>query len=146
MTRLLHLGAREYVLLAAALVLVPLTALRLRVAGFTRRSRPPALAQSPPRTGETEIVRATAHMVAAAAHCYGASCLPQSIALQWLLRQQGIATRLCFGVRKDGGVLDAHAWVEYRGQPLIDSPAVHGKFAVLEPSDPNRPTAHRGAP
>jgi hypothetical protein len=48
-------------------------------------------------------------------------------------------------VRKDVGVLAAHAWVEYRGQPLIDSPAVHDRFAVLEPANSSQPTA-RGGP
>lgn len=144
MTRFRHLRTRDFGLLAAALALLPLTALRLRVAGFTRRTDA-AAADLPPRDGETEIVRATAHMVAAAAHFYRASCLPQSITLQSLLRRQGIATRLCVGVRKDAGVLAAHAWVEYRGQPLIDSPAVHDRFAVLEPANSSRPKA-RGAP
>jgi hypothetical protein len=140
-TRLRHLTARDLGLLAAALALLPVTILRLRVAGFTRQ----AAADRPPRAGEAEIVRATEHMVAAAAQFYRASCLPQSITLQWLLKRQGIATRLCVGVRKNAGVLAAHAWVEYRGQPLIDSPAVHDHYAVLEPADSSRPKA-RGVP
>jgi len=140
-----HLRAREYGLLAAALIVLPLTVLRLRLAGFSRRPGSP-VADLPPRAGEAEVVRATAHMVAAAAHVYRASCMPQSITLQWLLRRQGIATRLCVGVRKDDGMLAAHAWVEHRGQPLIDSPAVHDRFAVLEPPDSTRPTAHRSTP
>jgi hypothetical protein len=46
------------------------------------------------------------------------SCLPRSILLWWLLRRQGILTRLRLGVKGNGKAVRAHAWVELRGRPL----------------------------
>lgn len=60
-----------------------------------------------------------------------ASCLPRSIVLQRILRREGIATDIRVGVRKADGVLDGHAWVEYHGLPVSDTPDVHQRFTVL---------------
>jgi hypothetical protein len=75
-------------------------------------------------------------MVAAAAEYgpYRASCLPQALVLQWLLRRDGIRGELRYGVKKLNHAVTAHCWVELEGEPLIDSPVVHRHFAVLEPS------------
>ena len=150
--RLRSLTGREGVLLAAALVLLPLTALRLRVTGFGRLSSMTAPGgddgRAPAPTGEASRVRATARMVAAAAHHgpFHASCLPQSLVVQWLLRRQGIPSRLQLGVRKESGVLAAHAWVEYRGEPVIDSPDVRRRFAAFGPDEPDPRPAPRSTP
>ncbi len=150
--RLRRLTGREGVLLAAALVLLPLTALRLRVTGFGRLSSMAAPGgeggHAPAATGDASRVRATARMVAAAAHHgpFHATCLPQSLVVQWLLRRQGIPSRLQLGVRKENGVLGAHAWVEYRGEPVIDSPDVRRRFAAFGPAEPERRPAPRGTP
>lgn len=45
-------------------------------------------------------------------------CLPQSLALQALLRRQGLSAELRIGVRRADGKLQAHAWVEHAGSPL----------------------------
>ncbi len=40
-------------------------------------------------------------------------CLPQALAVQWLLSRKGKSTELHIGVRKDAaGELAAHAWLE----------------------------------
>jgi hypothetical protein len=87
-------------------------------------------------------------MVAAAARHspFGGTCLPQSLVLQWLLQAQGIQTELQLGVRKDGGVLGAHAWVEYRGQPLLETADVRRRFAAFEPARSAPRPAPRGVP
>ena len=75
-----------------------------------------------------------ARLVAAATQ-YGphrASCLPVTLTLSWLLRRQGIMTDLRLGVRKVAARLEAHAWVEYQGLPLIDDPDVHERFAAFD--------------
>lgn len=41
-----------------------------------------------------------------------ATCLRESLVLYALLRRRGAAPKLCLGVKKDNGRLDAHAWVE----------------------------------
>ena len=83
--------------------------------------------------------RQTAVIVAAAARYvpYRANCLPTSLVLRYFLLRQGIQADLRVGVRKaDGGRLDAHAWVEHMGQPLIDQPDVHQRFAPFHQAIP----------
>lgn len=119
-------------LLVRALVALPLMALGLRVLGvrrmlaFAERAAP----SDRPGADERDVVRATSRLVAAAARHgpYRASCLPMALTLKRLLGRRGIATELRIGVAPVRGELDAHAWLEYRGQPLIDGPDVHGRF------------------
>lgn len=76
--------------------------------------------------------RKIASLVAAASRHgpYRANCLPTSLALRRMLLCRGIKANLRVGVRKiAGGKLEAHAWVEHEGQPLIDKPDVHQRFA-----------------
>lgn len=140
-TGLLRLSWRERGLLAAALVLLPMTAAALRAGGFrhlrSQAAVPATRRRAPGQPSEAAVTQSTARMVAAASHYgpYRATCLPQSLVLQWMLRRQGIGTELRFGVRRAGGALDAHCWVEHQGRPLIDSPLVYSKFAPLARSD-----------
>jgi hypothetical protein len=126
------LPAAHRLLLVRALVTLPLTALGLRVLGVRRMLAFAERAASADRNvaDERDVVRATSRLVAAAARHgpYRASCLPVALALKRLLARRGIATELRIGVASAGGELDAHAWLEYRGQPLIDGPDVHGRF------------------
>jgi hypothetical protein len=124
-----RLSWAERWLLVQALFLLPLTAVALRwlglrrwqaaLAGLVRIDEPPVGSQV-----ETAVqqVQATARMVRAAAWYspYRASCLQQSLVLWWLLRRQGIHSDLRIGVRKEGGRLEAHAWVEHSGTVLND--------------------------
>jgi hypothetical protein len=51
-------------------------------------------------------------------------CLVRSVALQRLLESHGITgSRICIGVRRRDGTLEAHAWVEYAGRILGDENA-----------------------
>lgn len=53
-----------------------------------------------------------------------ATCLPQALTAQVLLRRYGYAADLKIGVaREDGGRLEAHAWVESAGQIVIGGSA-----------------------
>lgn len=53
------------------------------------------------------------------------TCLPRSAALYWLLERVGHEAELRIGVRKDGEVLRAHAWVECAGEVLeVHEPAL----------------------
>lgn len=56
------------------------------------------------------------------------SCLPRSLTLWFQLRRRGIGSDLCIGVRRDGGQLEAHAWVECGGCALNDSADVRQRF------------------
>ena len=148
LTRLRRLSRREIRLLAASMLLLPATAAALRLVGFGRLHALTSARPARRRHGaeEDDRVRDTARMVAAAArHApVGGTCLPHSLVLQWLLRRQGIATRLQLGVRKDQGVVGAHAWVEYHGKPLNDLPDVHERFAAFDSAGRAPRTAPRG--
>jgi hypothetical protein len=53
-------------------------------------------------------------------------CLPQAMALQWMLRVRGIGATLLIGVlpgSRSGGIDDLHAWVVRHGELLIGQTA-----------------------
>ena len=57
-------------------------------------------------------------------------CLARAVALQRLLRREGIGgSRVRVGVRRVEGCLDAHAWVELNGLVLGDRVERVGGFA-----------------
>jgi hypothetical protein len=136
-----RLSRRERGLLAQALVMIPLTALALRVVGLGRwRSalghltparRPPGARPAP---DFENLPRITARMVrVAAAHGLSTgNCLSQSLVLWWLLRRQGIEGELKFGARKGGAALEAHAWVELASVALNDGDDVRARFTPFE--------------
>ena len=68
-------------------------------------------------------VRLARHVERAAARLpFPSKCLPQAMALSWMLRRRGIAHTLIFAVRPPEmrGAADAlHAWVEVAGKRLI---------------------------
>ena len=72
---------------------------------------------------------------------FAGRCLARSLTLWWLLQRRGIATDLRFGVRQQEGRFEAHAWVEYRGQPLTLDPKVQQHYVVFDV--PIWPTAMR---
>jgi hypothetical protein len=69
--------------------------------------------------------------VAARNHVRPMTCLRQSLALQRLLWERGVEAELKFGVRKMEGELQAHAWLEWEGEPVGDMALTAGEFAVL---------------
>jgi len=60
------------------------------------------------------------------------TCLPHSLALWWLLRRYGVEAKLFLGVGKDAPEFIAHAWIEYQGEVLNDSPDVRQRYAVFD--------------
>lgn len=134
--------------------LLPLVALRLRVAGLQatarwldrrstatttrRRHDPAAAAAGAVRARElAEVVRTAAVFVP------DATCLRRALVLRHLLRRQGIATAVQIGVRPEGGGLAFHAWVEVDGE-VVSEPAgrVEG-FVPLDVNDPRWPLSDR---
>jgi transglutaminase superfamily protein len=139
LAKLCRLTGRERRIFFLALVLMPTIAIGLRLFGFRRVQM--ALVWGKPGTEvETDIRRASfravevARLVAAAARHgpYRASCLPVSLTLGWLLHGQGIRTQLRLGVRKVAARLEAHAWIEHQGVPLIDTPEIYDRFAAFD--------------
>jgi hypothetical protein len=59
------------------------------------------------------------------------TCLTRSLALQALLRRQGLEADLRIGVRRVAGQLRAHAWVEHAGMPVGEREGVDRTFLPL---------------
>lgn len=72
-----------------------------------------------------------ARLVRIAAHrgIPGSTCLPQALVLWTLLRRHGFDAAIHFGVRKNAGALEAHAWVEIEGRVLNDTDDVGERFS-----------------
>lgn len=138
------LTAEERRIFLRALVLLPIVALGLRLRGLQvvravlvgRKAFIAADVAGEPLARANAVAR----LVAAAARYgpYRAKCLPVSLTLAWLLQRQGITTNLRLGVRKAVSRLEAHAWLEFQGVPLIDAPEVGDRFAAFDPIPPAR--------
>lgn len=141
-SKFLQLSPHERWLFVQTLLLLPLTAVALRLIGFARWQSVIArftLRRQPLVEDASSLVgraRQAAHMVRAVARRlpFDSTCLPQSLAVWWLLRRQGTESDLRIGVRKEGGLLKAHAWVEYRGVIVHGGNDVHRQFVTLEPA------------
>ncbi len=141
--QLKSLSIQEWRVLLASLVLLPITALFLQLSGVRRTRKLMSFFLFSCKTqqdlGEAEVrdVRVVARMVSVAARygIYRANCLKQSLVLWWLLARCGIVSEIRIGVQKEqGGGLNAHAWVEYGGQPLSQPKDIHEKFSAFETS------------
>jgi hypothetical protein len=121
------------------MILLPLMALVLRLAGLRRCQCIFSLLYNPVRKTEppeSTLVRALhiSRLVGLAVRHGGrpATCLQRSLALLWLLRRNGISSELHIGTRKEDGRLEAHAWIEIEGVVLNDSGDVRCRY---EPFD-----------
>jgi hypothetical protein len=122
------LSLNEWRWLLAALVLLPAAGVSLRraglrwtierferfLAGHRERSSPAASAADAAAIGR-------AVRLAAVYGPYHARCLPRAVVLWTLLRRRSLDGEMTIGVRKTGGKLEAHAWVELDGVALAQS-------------------------
>jgi hypothetical protein len=127
-------------------VLLPAISLSLKMRGF--RTTQQALQnfsvsrerekRSGQRAPEGERVKLAVRMVSAAArHGLGrSSCLERSLALWWLLRQEGIASSVRIGARKTDGRFEAHAWVEHEGVALNEPQQEHRHYSTFDAAFP----------
>lgn len=116
-------SAQDWLVLAQAWWGLLLIDLGLRLLPFQRLQRlSAARIASPPQSPEAipALIEHLHRLVSIAAnhHLYPMTCLRQTLVLQRLLAQRGIVAKLEIGVRKDAGLLAAHAWLEYCGQPI----------------------------
>lgn len=83
---------------------------------------------------ELKEARAAARMIEAAARhgIVRGNCLSQSVALWWILLRRGLPVELRIGARRAGRGLEAHAWVELRGEMVNDTEEVRESYATLE--------------
>lgn len=151
MTNLVKLGQvpwRDRMLIFQSVLLLPVLDWGLTLLGYAR-VRGGLEKISPLQTShmhclEPEMLqraREIARIVAIGAEhgLYKATCLRRSVLVWWFLRQEGIQSRICFGVRLNNQQLEAHAWVEVQDTVINDSSEIRSIFRVLEESFP--PTA-----
>lgn len=122
----------------AALALLPVVDILLRLGSWQRCERWARrwARQGQSRTGNgTRLApRRIAWLVERAAHdCpWPATCLRRSLLLWAFLLRSGVASELRLGFRNSNGRFEAHAWVEWNGVPLNDTPDVRTRYAVPE--------------
>jgi hypothetical protein len=66
------------------------------------------------------------------------TCLRRSMTLLRELRRQGLDADLCLGVRRAEHGVEAHAWLEIRGEVVNDDPAEVRSYAALGAGDAER--------
>ena len=111
-----------------------LVKISLRTRGFSRtigwiRRRVEGVPEVAPV--DIEAIKRIEYTVAMAGAFYPgrALCLEQSLVLYYLLRRRGIAVSYCQGTQPHP--FQAHAWVEYRGEPINDIAEHVKRFARL---------------
>jgi hypothetical protein len=112
LVKFLHLPWQDKVLAAEAAFALVALKVGLRVGGM--RACTTLMGSARPRRGAPPSPEELARVglaVKRAASPVGLTCLPQSLAVMWLLRRRGIAAELRFGAKLGAGSLDAHAWV-----------------------------------
>ena len=131
-----------------AAVLLPLVQVSLRLRGYNRthtslqRRLNPANLEASPSADVPEQAHKTCRMVRAALHYSPASftCLEESLTLWYLLRKQGVSSRLRIGVCKMDGKFEAHAWVELGGEALNQPEQLHRHYAAFDKEFAEPPT------
>jgi transglutaminase superfamily protein len=126
-----RLSVRDVLVLAEAIVLTPCIEIGLRAVALDRLL--PTIGRQRPLSAHvvTDLER-TARLVEAFFRHYPfrPSCLKKSLVLLRLARRRGMPAELRIGVRKDGGELLAHAWIECAGRTVLPGDAT-GQYQPL---------------
>jgi hypothetical protein len=133
---LLSFSARDWLLFIQAWSLLLIVDIALRTLPFRKVQH--WIASAHPMKGANEdqaltaIQRSSLFLDRAARyHLYPMTCLRRALGLHWLLSKQGIHADLHFGVRREQGKLQAHAWLEYKGQPIDARDALPQQYMPL---------------
>jgi hypothetical protein len=75
-------------------------------------------------------------------------CLPRALSLYQCLRREGLPVQLVFGVRPGLRIEEGHAWLQMRGEPLLEpADRMQGFVPVfLHPPAPPTPRNRGGFP
>ena len=133
------LTLRERLLFLQLLLLLPLTNLALKILGLKKLTEiaskfPTRRKQENSGPDAANKARRLAYLVSAASRhgLYHATCLRQSLLIWWLLRWQGIHSKLQIGVKKDDDQVFAHAWVEVNDEVINDGDEVEQVFSPFD--------------
>jgi len=128
--RLMTLSLSDWQILFSASFLLPAVALSLKFFGLKQtqsiitQHTETLISISEPTHQKLQEAKNIARLVHICAKFgpYRANCLKQALVLWYYLKKKGIPSRLHIGIRRNQNqLLDAHAWLECAGQPLIDS-------------------------
>ena len=126
--------------LIEAVFILPAARVLLWTVGYGRTMqvlRPPRRAESSIATGvvavpDAVVVVASAVSTLARLGPFRSRCLARSITIRRMAGRRGHAVSVVMGVAQpQSGRLPAHAWVEYRGVPVNDTPDVRARYVVL---------------
>lgn len=134
--KLIRLPWRDKLLLAGSALLLPGFKMALCVFSFHTVFRiVKAVSPSVPESSrvDSDLTERVAWAVQLAAHCLpGMSCLPQALVARLILGWYRQPCRLRIGVAKaEGGMLEAHAWVERGGCVLVGGGESSARFVPL---------------
>jgi len=125
--RLRDLHGRDVIVIAEAILLLPIVQLGVRVAGLQRTAEwagrlvgrriglEPAVWDAPKIQRIAQLVRASCRRWP-----IGATCLDRSLVTMVLLGRRRIPVTICIGFHKGEGV-EGHAWVEHNAIPLAET-------------------------
>ena len=124
-------------LMVEAIGLLSVTTLALRLFGFQRTqaalTRSNRTRRAAPSSPQPAAARIAAIVASAGRYSIGhPRCLPQALALQWLMRRQGLPAELRIGVRQQEDHMEAHAWVECEGAAFDVAGGGYRGFAPFE--------------
>jgi Transglutaminase-like superfamily len=132
----LSFSIQDWILLAQAWSLLLAIDIGLRILPFRKVQswlKPPPQEEISAIQAETVIRRSTEFLdLAARHHLYPMTCLRRSLTLQWLLAKGGLDAAVQFGVRRENGTLQAHAWLDYQGRVIDKTPIPADQFAKLK--------------
>jgi hypothetical protein len=140
LAQLHQLTLTEWWILLVSLVMLPVVAFNLSRKGY-RGTRQWLSRWIPQRTettlaGKQQLQQAEniSRLVSIAANHgpYRANCLKKSLVAWWLLERRGIHPEFMIGVNKDADQFNAHAWLEYQGNILIDADDVRQRFVAFD--------------
>lgn len=133
--RFLQIPQAQRSLLLQALCWLPLSHWGVRAFGFKRgcqlmRRLAAWVGHDTPRGQPLVVISQSQQALNWAIH-YGlhpGNCLSRALTFWWLLRRQGMHSDLRIGVRTSDGRFQAHAWLEYAGQPLNEAQNVRQQY------------------
>lgn len=130
----LGLALEALALLAGARLGLSLLPLATVLRAQKRLQREPLPAAADPAR---ELQRVRRGLGRASRFVPGARCLAQALAGQVLLSRRGVASELCLGARREGGKVEAHAWLQGPEGALIGDLPDQG-YVPFEGGDPFR--------
>lgn len=138
------LALRDWQVILEASVLLARAHAALRVQAPVRvLGNAVTMAQDSSRTGveSDEVTRIARLFGIASRRVVRVPCLSRSVALARMFTRRGVAVYIRIGVRTTDGRLEAHAWVEWNGRPLLEDEAALKTYAPFSEPIGNLPAA-----